>query len=118
MAGHRDIRDRQKMRVKDRERLRAIIETEEIIGKLNSFATAPIESDEDGRRMIADDRYMTSDQLSASFGLLKKVLPDLASVEYVPDPESAADLTDEQLAALVRASGITDHTGPGNGRLN
>ncbi len=38
MAGHRDLRDRQKMRVKDRERLRAIIETEEIILKRQKFA--------------------------------------------------------------------------------
>lgn len=115
MAGHRDHRDRAKMRVKDRDRLRAIIEAEDIILRLNGFATSTLD------QLASDpDRRMTSDQISTSFGLLKKVLPDLSSVELMPNPESAADLTDEQLADMVRAAGIGDRSDRtnGNGRLN
>jgi hypothetical protein len=117
MVGHRDLRDRQKLTVRERERLRQIIEAEEIITKLNAFATAEVLEGKSGR-YIARRLAMTADQLSTSFGLLKKVLPDLQSVEYVPDPESAADLTDEQLAAIVRAAGLPGADEPGDGSVH
>jgi hypothetical protein len=106
MAGHRDHHERVKMRVKDRERLRAIIDVEKLIKRLQAFALARAED-------FATDPAlaMVGDQLTATRMLLNKVLPDLASVEIAPDADAVAILpvpiTPEQWAAT--------HAGPQDG---
>lgn len=88
MAGSKDHRERIKFRVKDRDRLREIIRVEDIINRVQGFALATLERDEDGRLRIPEDKAMTADQLAAAKLVIGKALPDLSSVEIAPDPEA------------------------------
>ena len=73
MAGSAEHRERVKLRVKDRERLREIIKAEDEIRFLQDVRTGKIEP--------------TPAQMKAAEVLLRKVLPDLATVEAAVDPE-------------------------------
>jgi hypothetical protein len=46
---------------------------------------------------VEGNREMTSTQVSAALGLLKKALPDLASVEIGSDPDKPMKMTFEWL---------------------
>ena len=90
-------------RVKDRERFRAMIQVEKLIHKVQAFALAVLEQDEDGNITMPIAKRMTADQINATMRLLNKALPDLQAVEITPDPEAVAILPDplspEQWAA-------------------
>jgi hypothetical protein len=53
------------------------------------------------------EREMSATQVSAGLGLLRKVLPDLASVEHSGTIETrrSAELTDDELAAIAAGRG-------------
>ena len=55
---------------------------------------------------VEGKREMSATQVSAGLGLLRKVLPDLASVEHsgTVDVRPAATLSDDELATIVSAS--------------
>lgn len=102
------------LRVKDRERMREIIDGETLIRRLQDFATAKVTVDgETGIRMIEEDKLMTSEQLQAATTLLRKKLPDLASVEQSVDPEQFA-ISPEPITPEAWAA---EH-GQGQGRPN
>lgn len=59
-------------------------------------------------------RDMSSTQVTAGLGLLRKVLPDLAASEVTHRVERAEELTDEQIAsrlAELRSRGIASSDG-------
>lgn len=61
---------------------------------------------------VEGKREMSSTQVTAGLGLLKKVMPDEQSIQHGNDPENPLirdpnELTDEQLAAIAAASGAT-----------
>src|SRR5690349_23452932 len=54
-------------------------------------------------------REMSPSQVTAGLGLLRKVLPDLASVEHSGEvtTKRSSELTDDELAAIAAGSGAT-----------
>jgi hypothetical protein len=91
MAGSAATREKRTLKAKDREALRAIIETENLITKVQRFALASLIR-VDGELTLPDSIRMTSEQIGAAMKLLAKVLPDLASVEIGPDPDAVVVL--------------------------
>jgi hypothetical protein len=93
MAGSKDHRERVKLRVKDRDRLRAMIDVEDELRWLQRVRTGEIEP--------------TAAQMAANERLLAKTLPNLSSVEITPDAE-AFQISDEPLSPAEWAA---QHTG-------
>lgn len=55
---------------------------------------------------VEGKREMSATQVQAGLGLLRKVLPDLASVDHTGSVEvrSAAEMTDDEIAAIIAGS--------------
>lgn len=67
------------------------------------------------------EREMSATQVTAGLGLLRKVLPDLASVEHSGSVETkrASEMTDDELAAIAaRGSGTATATTVDPQKLN
>lgn len=88
MAGSAATREKRILKAKDREALRTIIETENLIHKVQRFALSALVRQDDDTLSVPDDVRMTGDQIAATFRLLSKVLPDLSAVEITPDAEA------------------------------
>ena len=98
------------------ERTRAKIQTSQIINRLERFVKAELGSDSIGNKAHKD--YMTSTQVTAALGLLKKTLPDLASTEHsgtIEHKHDASEYSDSELAAIVSRAGSIGTADKANG---
>ncbi len=84
------------------ENTRARIQTTMIVKRLEKHIVSKPEFDEETNTWVNKD-LMTQSQVSAALGLIKKTLPDLASIEYKGElvVTNADELTDDQLADIA-----------------
>ena len=92
------------------DRTRAKIQTSQIINRLEKHIFSYPVFDEETNSWI-NKELMTTSQVTAALGLIKKTLPDLASIEYKGEivHRNASELTEDELYRIA-ATGSTGDT--------